>query len=671
MRIIDRSKVKAPECCVSLTETLCSNLQYIKETDPYGLSHPEIAKKTLLQSRKVGIRAQQMIKNALFELFEGRCAYCEQPVTSSRAYIEQFRPRSGLTETKTGKYYPLHYSWLEFAWENLYLSCMECSNAKRNNFPIEGSPAPILSFGQQLKIESPLLLDPCDTSTDISEHLICDREGFLRPASIKGEVTIKLLKLNRMSLVEQRRISIRHKRIDNKAPFYGFVAQVLEQDIGSTTLKNPEYKEVTSSFNAFNTKIFDPKISEINLFNIGPLKGLKRIQVNVSGQDSWLMILGDNGAGKSTILKAITLALLGQDNTQNLIERLDVNPAELINHDSRFGFVRLRFEDQFPEITLKIGKDGSLEFSNADGFPIILNAYGSTRLAPTKANPSNKREEAFFVDNLFNHFEPLSNAQLVLNQLSDNERFYAANCLSSLFDLNSSLSLSATDSENNVVFKFANLEVPYNQLSDGFKSIITLFLDILVTSRRFGFENAEQFNGIILIDELGIHLHPKWRIRIVTELRAIFPKAQFICTTHEPLCLRGLDNDEIIVLKKDRNKPVTLIAKLPDARGMSSEQLLTSLHFGLHSTTDKSLNIKFARYYELLAQDSKSNECKLLQRELSDMGALRGLLGGTRREQLIYRAIDKMIAENENEDIEKMIDSATLADELSSLWKIS
>ncbi|MDH5924344.1 AAA family ATPase, partial [Vibrio splendidus] len=271
----------------------------------------------------------------------------------------------------------------------------------------------------------------------------------------------------------------------------------------------------------------------------------------------------------------------------------------------------------------------------------------------------------------FNHFSPLSDSQDVLNNLSESERFYAARCLSNLFELDSKLSLVRRKDRNDVVFEFSGRNSTYNQLSDGFKSIVTLFLDILTTAKMFGFESAEQFNGIVLIDELGTHLHPKWRIKIVRELRSIFTHAQFICTTHEPLCLRGLNSDEIVVLKKEGNKSVKIISELPKTEGMSCEQLLTSVHFGLHSTTDLELNYKFARYYELLAGDSESDECKAIESELSEMGVLRGILGGTRREQLVYRAIDKLIAQSESTDIEELIDSSTLTDELSALWKIS
>lgn len=66
------------------------------------------------------------------------------------------------------------------------------------------------------------------------------------------------------------------------------------------------------------------------------------------------------------------------------------------------------------------------------------------------------------------------------------------------------------------------------------------------------YDSMESAQGVVLIDELGHHFHPAWRLRCVTALREAFPGIQFIYSTHDPLCLRGLAAGEVAVLKRDK-----------------------------------------------------------------------------------------------------------------------
>ena len=79
-------------------------------------------------------------------------------------------------------------------------------------------------------------------------------------------------------------------------------------------------------------------------------------------------------------------------------------------------------------------------------------------------------------------------------------------------------------------------------------------------------------SGIVLLDEIDAHLHPRWKMRIVESLRATFSGMQFIVTTHEPLCLRGIKEQEVVVLRREGDD-VRYIDDLPspsDLRWISS-----------------------------------------------------------------------------------------------------
>jgi hypothetical protein len=60
----------------------------------------------------------------------------------------------------------------------------------------------------------------------------------------------------------------------------------------------------------------------------------------------------------------------------------------------------------------------------------------------------------------------------------------------------------------------------------------------------------EKTNGLVLIDEIDLHLHPKWQKRVVNDLKKTFPQIQFIATTHSPFIVQSLQSDEVINLDK-------------------------------------------------------------------------------------------------------------------------
>jgi predicted ATP-binding protein involved in virulence len=99
--------------------------------------------------------------------------------------------------------------------------------------------------------------------------------------------------------------------------------------------------------------------------------------------------------------------------------------------------------------------------------------------------------------------------------------------------------------KKNSVGGFDRLDV--TQMSSGEKMIFAMVADI---SKRLILANPDLDNplegkGIVLIDEIDLHLHPKWQRRVLVKLREIFPKLQFIVTTHSPFVLQSLKPENI------------------------------------------------------------------------------------------------------------------------------
>lgn len=96
-------------------------------------------------------------------------------------------------------------------------------------------------------------------------------------------------------------------------------------------------------------------------------------------------------------------------------------------------------------------------------------------------------------------------------------------------------------------------QLDLTQLSDGERSLLAMMMDLC---RRLSLANPElndplQGAGVVLIDEIELHLHPKWQREIVEKLRRTFPRIQFVLTTHSPFLIQSLRDGELIRLDQE------------------------------------------------------------------------------------------------------------------------
>ncbi len=94
--------------------------------------------------------------------------------------------------------------------------------------------------------------------------------------------------------------------------------------------------------------------------------------------------------------------------------------------------------------------------------------------------------------------------------------------------------------------------LPFNSLSDGYRNMVGMVADIAHRAARLnphhGVDAAVKTQGVVLIDEIDLHLHPKWQRRVVLDLKKAFPALQFIASTHSPFILQSLEPGEVIDL---------------------------------------------------------------------------------------------------------------------------
>lgn len=100
-------------------------------------------------------------------------------------------------------------------------------------------------------------------------------------------------------------------------------------------------------------------------------------------------------------------------------------------------------------------------------------------------------------------------------------------------------------------------EIYYEYLSSGFKSTLSILFGIIKEIEfRNNHEKVDEFDGIVLIDEVELHLHPEWQERIMGILTEVFPKVQFFVTTHSPHILQNAEANQIIPLYFDEDNQV-------------------------------------------------------------------------------------------------------------------
>ncbi|MCM1121209.1 MAG: AAA family ATPase [Eubacterium sp.] len=100
------------------------------------------------------------------------------------------------------------------------------------------------------------------------------------------------------------------------------------------------------------------------------------------------------------------------------------------------------------------------------------------------------------------------------------------------------------------------MHMPLSQMSDGYKGTISLIADIAyrmaVLNPQLGTDVINKTDGIVLIDEVDLHLHPAWQHRILADLQEIFPRVQFIVTTHAPAVISSAKSENLAILKNDK-----------------------------------------------------------------------------------------------------------------------
>jgi predicted ATP-binding protein involved in virulence len=333
-------------------------------------------------------------------------------------------------------------------------------------------------------------------------------------------------------------------------------------------------------------------------------RGIEHMDIHLNGQVT--LLAGVNGSGKSTILDAISLLLswypafirsdqgkgseIKDDDIKN-----NSNSASLTIHTGIND--HMVFWKQVKTLTGRLKKEVSRYAdlkSVAKNFQEMLSTNPASASIPIVAHyPVNRavldipvriRKKHTFDDPIFAYeeaFTGAANFRLFFEWFREREdienemkvQFQDSKKEGEEAPLQTNdLCLNAVREAITTFTQFQNLRIQrrpptrmilekegeilsVNPLSDGEKCLMALIGDL---ARRLAIANPSSVkpldgNGIILIDEIELHLHPSWQRMIIPQLKATFPNCQFLISSHSPQVISHLKPDEIILLYKDND----------------------------------------------------------------------------------------------------------------------
>lgn len=359
-------------------------------------------------------------------------------------------------------------------------------------------------------------------------------------------------------------------------------------------LKNPNaqiglprlIKEYTP--NSISNKENEPLDFAIKQFHIQNYHCIKEIKQSGLEVDApWIFITGRNGTGKTSILQAIAAGLTGETYS-------DFNPKEEGKRPV-IGIELLREQkNQIHTLGIDGGDWSFREKEIKDTAPVVL-AYGVSRLGVQSEEKERRELEDKHTFSLFRpqegnlgNIEAWLKNQALKNGKNDSKQTAMVKqtlvkLMPSVMDIILNLELldAAYEYLENGVWN------TLDKLASGNKTILATVGDMLIRLLSFypKAESTKDFKGIIIIDELDMHLHPHWQKEFPWLLTEIFPGIQFICSTHSIVPLMGAPRGSIF-LTATRDEEGTHLKRMDfKIEDFSPQYLLSSPLFDLPLTT--------------------------------------------------------------------------------------
>lgn len=395
---------------------------------------------------------------------------------------------------------------------------------------------------------------------------------------------------------------------------------------------------------------------------ISNFKAIKDIKIEF--QNGFNIITGDNGVGKTSILETISVALGGflvgidnvntkhftKDETRCESELLGQNSynikyitpiqvdSEVELDNEEYKWTRKKSDIKSLRSTVEprdiCKKAGSLSNDSNSILPLLN--YQS--VARTWSQKREKNENIFKKDNFSRNagyidcLSQESNVKLLLNwcrrmeEISWQEDQKIAeyesvkNALAKFMSIMNDAAVSRVlydKKREELMYKEGDKILPLRYLSSGYQSLIWMVLEIAYRMAVLNpnlLENvANETNGIVLIDELELHLHPKWQWKVVDALKSTFPKVQFIVTTNSPIILASCKAESVISINSDAK-----ISYKKSSYGLQVNDVLVSYQDSNNVALD--INKKLIKFYKYIESRKYDDASKILNDIRNDLG---------------------------------------------------
>ncbi len=413
-------------------------------------------------------------------------------------------------------------------------------------------------------------------------------------------------------------------------------------------------------------------ISYLEIENIKCFGGRQKLDLkNIDGTISpWTLILGNNGVGKTTLLKCIawmdtaeetdetkkteaaipegkiavksSMDALESDAEYEQLARIGGEVISIAKAQMTIGTAlgSLPKDEQFLEYAISFKtKNGKLEevtpaLTGVDEFhaPYIY-GYGAGRHMELKN--TERLELANPVGNLFSDSGELFDAEdqllnydytAIQEGPESKEAIFLKNIKSLIVSLlpgvESIDAIKTYAKTRTVKIRTADGEVPLNNMSLGYKTMVAWLVDLALKmlAQNPDSKNPLEEPAIVIIDEIDLHLHPAWQRLIREKLTDTFKQTQFICTAHSPFMAQDSENENLCVL--NRNDDNVLIQNEPlIVKGWRIGQIITSELFNVSSERSPEVEALRTERRQILDSEDRSPKDK---KRLTELDALLG-----------------------------------------------
>jgi WD40 repeat protein/predicted ATP-binding protein involved in virulence len=524
-----------------------------------------------------------------------------------------------------------------------------------------------------------IMLSPAQYESNVSENILFSQfmetlfvsnTLFFIGASLEGiEVYLNALKISSGHLIRRH-----YAFVSVAGSAWRVKADILKRRYGINIIPftaSPGFPEVKEFLDALRLAIFRkrgfldepsktstgrsgrlssepaPVLKRIELKNIGPFENL-----SLRFDKNWNVLLGDNGVGKSTILKAIATAFVGEDSrpfADRIVKTGTSNASITMEFEDDEGRIKYitsisqtdsgAMVKSVPATPIRVKKGLML------GFPALRtiswdrssesSLVGKERPVSDDLLPLIVGEPDPRLDSLrswliqLDHIieSPESTPILKNRYISLRDRFFEV-----IEKLTPGLKIKyhkVDAGSKKVLIETDDGIVPIESVSQGTTSLLGWIGVVL--QRYFDIyghlENTDKTDNtfknyaLVLIDEIDAHMHPLWQQLIIPTLRDVFPKLQFIATTHSPLIVAGMPPNQLFRFIRDEKGAVVQVKvsqKMSDGR---ADQILTNDLFGLESSINLDMQKKIEEFTDLSVRTDleKKDEKKLaeLGKELS------------------------------------------------------